>query len=50
MSPRFRVERERTDHGLGPTWVVLTPRGIVCVVTTSWHDAITSAHLLAYNY
>lgn len=50
MMRRYRVERERTDHGYGPTWVVLTPKGHVCIVTTSWSDAFESADWLAINY
>ena len=48
MKRRYRVERERNDHGLGPKWVVLTPRGHVCVITTSWRDAFAAALCLSY--
>lgn len=44
---KFRVERERTDTGLGAGWVVMTPEGAVLMVQPSWSRALLFAYALA---
>lgn len=46
---KYRVERERTDSGFGPSWVVLEPTGIVVITRTTWLDAYRAAHYVAVN-
>lgn len=44
---RHRVERERTDNGFGPGWVVLDEHGAVVWVDATWRAAFIGACLLA---
>lgn len=37
---KFRVERERTDHGYGEGWCVMDPEGVVLMTRTSWSAAL----------
>lgn len=41
---KYRVERERTDNGYGPGWVVLDAHGNAVRVWHSWRLALASAH------
>lgn len=37
---KYRVERERTDAGFGPGWVVMTDTGIVVQREATWPEAL----------
>lgn len=44
---RYRVERERTDHGYGDGWVILDEHGELVRWCIAWHLAMIGACHLA---
>ena len=44
---KYRVERERRDHGYGNQWAVLDPQGNVIELWGTWSTAYLIARALA---